>query len=359
MFSVSTGDRQFIVSLRPLLSTLSLCGSHLTGRQARRYGNCFPSSTTAQPFDVSTPNVNAVALPSSSPARTVQPWPSDKVVPSTSLLAAVVLLTIVVAWAYGPTLAGIGERWANDSRYSHGYFVPLFALALLWMRRRHWLENHPRASAWGLAILAGVCAMRLVAGYVYFDWLDAVSLLPCLAGLVVLVGGQASWRWAWPAILYLVFMLPLPYQVEVGLARPLQRLATIVSTYALQTLGYPAVAEGNIIHLEELQVGVLEACSGLGMLVTFFALSAAFALVVQRPLVDRLVLFLSAAPIGVFANLIRVTATVILHRVAGSDIANAVFHDLAGWLMMPLAIAALWLELWLLDRLFVSTEFTA
>jgi exosortase len=265
-----------------------------------------------------------------------------------------VILIGLVLWSYLPTLERIAVRWQDDPRYSHGYFVPLFAAVLLWTRRSRW--SAPRPSAWGLVLLASASLLRLTAALVYFDWLDAVSLLPCLAGLAVLLGGRALWNWAWPAILFLSFMLPLPHQLEVGLAGPLQRLATLISVYALQTLGFPALAQGNIILIEELRIGVLEACSGLGMLVTFFALSTAFAIVVDRPLLDRIVLFLSAAPIGVLANVLRITVTVVLHRTAGSEVANAVFHDLAGWFMMPLAVALLWFELRLLDRLFIPTE---
>jgi exosortase len=146
-------------------------------------------------------------------------------------------------------------------------------------------------------------------------------------------------------------MLPLPYQMETGLAQPLQRLATVTSTFALQTLGLPAVAQGNIVLIDDIKIGVLEACSGLGMLMTFFALSTAVAFVIQRPFRDKIVVFLSAVPIGVLVNLIRITATGVLHCTVGSYWANLVFHDLAGWLMMPLALGFLWLELFYLKRL--------
>ena len=94
------------------------------------------------------------------------------------------------------------------------------------------------------------------------------------------------------------------------------------------------------------------------MLVTFFALSTTAAFVIQRPLVDKVVVFLSAIPVGVLMNLLRITVTGVLHQTVGSKIANAVFHDLAGWLMMPLALGVLWLELRLLERLFVPVEST-
>ncbi len=264
-------------------------------------------------------------------------------------------LFLVVLWAYWPALATMARKWARDPQYSHGYLVPLFALALLWSRR-HQLAAAPRPSAWGAALLATAAALRAAAAYLYFDWLDGVSLLPCLAGVCLLAGGRQALRWAWPSIAFLVFMVPLPGQVEARLGFPLQALATRSSTYALQTLGLPAVAEGNRILLNEARIGVVEACNGLRMLLLFGAVCTAVALVIRRPPLDKAVLLLSAVPVALAANVVRITATGVVHELAGAAVAEAVFHDLAGWLMMPLALGFLWLELWVLSRLFVEAE---
>src|SRR5205823_5999270 len=146
------------------------------------------------------------------------------------------------------------------------------------------------------------------------------------------------------------------WQFDQLLTHPLRRVATVCSTYALQTMGLPAVARGNIIFINQLEVGVVEACSGLGMLMTFFALSAAVALVVQRPMLDRVVIFLSAVPVGVLMNVVRITVTVLLYEAANPQLAQVVFHDVAGWVMMPMALAVLGLELWFLGRLRLPVE---
>ena len=66
-------------------------------------------------------------------------------------------------------------------------------------------------------------------------------------------------------------MLPLPYSVEHAVAGPLQRVATVCSTYVMQTIGLPAVSEGNVIILPSGRIEVERACSGLSMLLIFFA----------------------------------------------------------------------------------------
>jgi exosortase len=265
------------------------------------------------------------------------------------------LLGMGVLWAYWPTLREMAKRWSTDPRYAHGYLVPAFALVLLWLRRDQLAALAPRPSCWGgLALIGAALALRLAGAYFYLGWFEAVSLLPALAGLCVLVWGWGSLRWSWPAIAFLVFMLPLPFRLEGALAYPLQRVATKVSTYALETLGFPAVAEGNVIHMEDVEIGVVEACSGLSMLFTFFAMATGVVLVIRRPWLDKILIVASAIPIALIVNMTRITVTGVLHETVGSRLAELVFHDLAGWLMMPMALGLLWLELELLARLLVE-----
>jgi exosortase len=259
-----------------------------------------------------------------------------------------------LVWAYWPTLADLVLTWHTQPQYSHGYLVPVFALFLLWSRRAMLAGADFRPSWLGLPLLLAGIGMRLGGAFYWYDWLDKISLIPCLAGVWLLVGGRASWRWAWPALLFLTFMVPLPYRYAIGMSGPLQRLATVSSTFVMQVLGLPALAEGNVILLNDASIGIVEACSGLRMLMVFFALSTAMALVIERPLLDRLILVVSAIPIALIANIIRVTVTGILHEVASGETANVFFHDVAGWLMMPLALGMLWVELKVLGRLFID-----
>jgi exosortase len=260
---------------------------------------------------------------------------------------------IGLLWVYWPTLMELAGRWGSQSQYSHGYLVPAFAVYLLWARRQL-LPAEFQANAWGLLVLAFGLALRFAGTYLYFEWLGAVSLLFCLLGVCVLAGGMKALRWAWPAIGFLIFMVPMPYRVEVALAHPLQRVATTASTYALQTLGFPAYADGLVIRIYDIRIGIVEACSGLSMLQIFFALSAAVTLVSQRCFVEKLVIFFSAIPIALAANIIRIIVTAIMHITVGSEWADYVFHDLAGWLMMPLALAMLWGIVKLLDWILVT-----
>jgi len=259
----------------------------------------------------------------------------------------------LLLWACWPTLVTMTAKWSHDPQDSHGYLVPAFAAVLLWLRRSQLAGVPLQPNGWAVLFLLAGLLTRLAGTCFYLEWLDAVSLLVWLAGLVVLQGGWPALRRSWPAIAFLMFMIPLPYRIETALAYPLRSVATQLSTYLVQTLGLAALAEGNTILLNHGRIGVAEACSGLSMLLIFFALSTAVAVLSKRPWLDKVVIVGSAAPIAVVANVAGITVTALAQELISPEIAHAIFHDWAGWLMMPLALGLLGLELWLLSRLLV------
>lgn len=276
---------------------------------------------------------------------TTRRWPYAQLVSAGVLTAAVV-------WAYWPTLAEMAHRWDSDPQYSHGFLVPAFSAYLLWSRRSH-LAGPVRGSWYGLAVIAVGILLRGVGVIAFVGWFEALSFLVCLAGMVVTLAGRKGLRWAWPAVAYLGFMVPLPYAIQTTMSGSLQRVATRASTYLLVASGVPAVADGNVILLSnDARLGVVEACSGLGMLVTFFALAAAVAVLLRsEPLWARVGVVLSAVPVAVAVNVIRITATGLLYDASQDEWARWVFHDVAGWLMMPVAAAFFFLLLWLAHRI--------
>lgn len=273
---------------------------------------------------------------------------------ATPRLAIVLIPLGCLVWAFWPTFADLAAVWQHNPQYTHGWLVPIFAAGLLWMRRDR-LNLAACSPNWllGVPLLALGISLRLIGAYYFYIWLDPLSIIPTVAGLVCILGGWAAMRWAWPAVLFLAFMVPLPYRLATAMSGPLQELATIVSTFLMQTIGLPALSEGNVIHLNEESIGVVEACSGLSMLMVFFALSTLVAVLsTKRPLLERLILVASAVPIALTSNILRITATGVLHETTENVAAKAFFHDAAGWLMMPVGLAFLWVELKVLALLF-------
>src|ERR1700722_4976421 len=152
--------------------------------------------------------------------------------PVREVLAVAAALLAVLIVSHWTTLKQMVDRWSHDPQYSHGFIVPVFALAVLWARRDG-LKQVVWQPAWiGLAPLGVGLAARIIAVQSDIEPLEALSLLPTAFGVVLLVGGWSVLRWSWPALAFLAFMLPLPYAIEMALAFPLRQLATTCSTFA-------------------------------------------------------------------------------------------------------------------------------
>lgn len=269
----------------------------------------------------------------------------------TKTLVLLFLCSVIVVWAYFPTYSNLARVWSRNAQYSHGYFIPLISLGILWHRRAMLATADFRPNVLGLGLLLVGGAMRLASARYYVGTLDEYSLFPTLAGLALTLGGVKALRWSWPAIAFLWFMIPLHGRVSMLLSDKLQRIATITSAHLIETAGFPAQTEGNVILLSEVDMGIIEACNGLAMMMTFFAISTAAAIFVDTVPWKKAALVLGAIPIAVVCNVLRIATTGIMHETVGRELADKVFHDLAGWLMMPMGLFFLWLELTFLDRL--------
>jgi exosortase/archaeosortase family protein len=112
------------------------------------------------------------------------------------------------------------------------------------------------------------------------------------------------------------------------------------------------IQDGNIINLstphgmERLDVAL--ACSGLRMLMTMAATIAATIILVPLPSWKRITLLLSIVPIALVSNMARILTTGWCYYLFPESTAKHIAHDWSGYLMMPLALVLVVLELALL-----------
>jgi len=269
-------------------------------------------------------------------------------------LLLLAFLTGLLMFSYWPGLLSAKAAW-NNPQYSHGWIVPLFTVSILFWWRQPLLRVTAPARWAGLALLVASLALRLLVARYRIITIDMYTFVPALAGVALMCGGWGVIRWAWPPILFLIFMYPLPDEATRYLLGPLQTLATMVSTYAIQTFGIDAIREGNQIVVGEMHLGVVDACSGLRMLTIFIALSVAIVMLGEMEWYESLLVLASAIPIALTVNAIRITLTGVMYTV-NPAIAEKIFHDWAGYFMMPLALGMLYAVQLLLAALFVPEE---
>jgi exosortase len=272
------------------------------------------------------------------------------------------ILIALFFFFYYKTIIDLMHTYWNDPDYVHGFFVPLFSIYILWHRRDMLPSVPQQGSWWGLAFFGFWAFIVWSGAYFAYGWFEYFSIIPCLAGIVLFVGGWQVFLWAWPALAFLVFIVPLPGLLSSSLSGPLQSIGTHVSVLVIQTLGIPSIAQGNqIILRDSAPLGVEEACSGIKMLMLFFTLCVGAAFIMRKPVWERILIVVSAPPIAVLANVFRITLTAILFELAhvwpsvvSRELADKVFHDFAGLLMMPVALLILWAEMTLISKLMVE-----
>ncbi|MFM8397008.1 MAG: exosortase/archaeosortase family protein, partial [Pirellula sp.] len=106
------------------------------------------------------------------------------------------------------------DRWATDPQYSHCYLVPLFSLWLLWDRRGMISGQNCRPSWFGIFVLLLAIAIRQYSAVLFVNTIESAMIPIALAGVVLCIGGWKALNWAWPALAYLFFIVPLPYRVQ-------------------------------------------------------------------------------------------------------------------------------------------------
>lgn len=277
-------------------------------------------------------------------------------VPAAWLVIAANALLLVSLWAYWPTIVEMVGQWWNQPDYSHGFLVIPLAAFFLWSRRGQLGAMQLQPSWLGAGLLLIAAGFRVTASLYFLGPLDGWTIPIWIAGIVWLVFGWDCLRWSLPAIAFLWFMIPIPYSAETMLSVPLQRIATKLSTECLVMLGAPALSEGNTVWIGDHPLNIVEACSGLRILVGIYALAFAFVLFSKWSWWQKAIAVMLALPIAIVANVIRIVVTGMLYQISTSEVAHRFMHDLSGLLMIPLAAAMFWLLLVYLDHLFPEVE---
>lgn len=271
-----------------------------------------------------------------------------------------VTLAITWVWSYAPALAEIVRTWWTEPEYSHGFVALPVAAWLIWGRRglvpRGVQGVTNGVACVGLALMALSLGLRCVGAWYYMTALEGWSLLVWLVGGCVLWRGWDGLRIGVPGLLLLGLALPLPWRVETLLSQPLQSYSTAWSCWLLQCLGQPAIAEGNVILLDQTRLEVAQACSGLRLFLGFLAVGWTCAFVGQQGWWRRVALLIVVPPLAIACNALRVSGLGLLLHASGSQPLDPVWHDLLGWGMLPLAACTLVMASWYLDRLVIELK---
>lgn len=249
--------------------------------------------------------------------------------------AAIVLAALLLV--YWSVITGLVSAWSTDDNYSHGFFIVPLALYFAW-ERRHAISTTPiRPSLFGVVVVA-FSLLLLIGGLLGAElFVSRVSIIGTLAGAILYLYGWRMLRVVAFPLAFMLLMVPLPAIIFNQIAFPLQLLASQVGEKTINAMEIPILREGNVLILANVTLEVAEACSGIRSLVSLFTLGIVFGYFVDpRPWV-RVCLALSAIPVAILANGLRVASAGVAAHNFGAAGVEGLFHEFSGWVVFVLA----------------------
>jgi len=252
------------------------------------------------------------------------------------------LVLPLIAWLYAPVLARLFAVWTFDPFFSHGIFVPAFALLVLWRDRKKLKDIEAAPSLAGLPLVGLALFMRhstVLEGGLFFS---GVSLLLLLAGLIILLYGWEFFRAVLFPWAFLILMIPVPNVVLQKVTFSLQVPTLKLSAFLLQLAGVPLVPEGNLITLRSNLVLFGFEAGGIRSLLTPLTVAIMHAYLADNRKWVRAVLACSSVPIAIVADSFRIVGICLLAQFWGPDEAE-LFFPYSGWLIFAVSLIMLFI----------------
>lgn len=244
---------------------------------------------------------------------------------------------------FAPIFPPLVTEWSEFPNLSHGFAIPFIAAYLLWARRHAFAAATPTPSLWGAPVLlAGLLGFVIgTAGQESF--IARVSLPLTLLGLAWFLGGAAVLRQAWPAIGYLMFMIPPPWTTVKALTFRSRLFDAWASAQALTAMRVPVLRDGYFLHLPGTSLEVADVCSSLPALTALLSFGVAYACLVQRTTGVRLILIAATIPFAIVSNIVRITTTAAAVYYLGPWTLHTVYHQFNGVVIFLFTLALLFL----------------
>lgn len=234
--------------------------------------------------------------------------------------------------------------------YSHGPLIPLLS-GLLFLRQ---LKTEPvhlgvQNDRWqGVVLLMVAVGFGALGKLAQIDDITAYATILWVGAILLISFGWKQGKHFWPPVLHLVYMLPLPGVLYYKLSTFLQAVSSELGVWFLHVLGVTVFLEGNIIDLGVYKLHVAEACSGLRYLFPILSFSYIFAVLYKGPMWHKAVLLISAAPITVFMNSVRIALAGVIVERWGPEHVEGFSHFFEGWVIFMACVVILFFLAWLM-----------
>jgi exosortase len=276
---------------------------------------------------------NMISMPGRRVSGTVMIWVA------LAATSALLLWFFCFEKRYGPghvfsTLGWLLSSWNPTTDYEHGKLIPFLILGLIGYRHKEIRAAVVPGSWRGLLAVAAGC-LFYVAAY------RTIQPRVAVFGLPFILWGTAYFFWGWRVAKLLAFPLfflwiaiPLPTFQQA--TTHLQLLATAIAHHGSSLLGVETYTQGTTIlpvKGDWKPLSIAHGCSGIRSLMALLMISAAWAYMARMAMWKRIMLFLSAFPLAIVGNALRVISIFVIAEHGDADWASTTWHDWSGLLL--------------------------
>lgn len=273
-------------------------------------------------------SVAAVSSPATSLAAVWLSWPRS------GWLFGILLIAL-----YWPALLWTVHLWLTRDAYSHCVYIIPISLFVVWLRRKEIREAPAQPSAWGFLPLALGLTIYSAAYLLRLEMLLMWTLIPVLAGGILILHGPALWRIMRFAVLFLVFAAPIPYPVEYWVNEQLKSITSFCTAGIVSAMGFKLDRQGNLLEVPGAMLEVADGCSGYKKFIAMLAFSSLYGYLFAISNRKRVALILLSMPIAILANVIRVVGLTLAVLIGGIPLFEQV-HDWAERSVLLIAFVA-------------------
>lgn len=242
-----------------------------------------------------------------------------------------------------PALVELGRVVWSTEQGAHGPIILSTGLWLLLREVPAALTVRRPGDARVAGLLIGTALLGyVIGGIIGIVWLRWAAVYVVLVSTFYLYVGATVLRRLWFPLFYLLFLVPPPYEIILVLTRALKLWISSAAVDVLSVAGFQVASSGTTLYIDQYELLVAAACSGMNSLVSLMAIGLFY--IYLRHQADwryAALLSLPVVPIAIGANLLRVIILLLVTKYLGNEVAQGIVHEAAGFTMFACALLLL------------------
>ncbi len=272
------------------------------------------------------------------------------------MIVAIALCAGILIWGYcgihafnkggiDTTFGWLIKIWMGSKNVNggHEWFIPIISGFLIYRNKERLSELTKEIDWKGLLLLIPALALFVLSFRMVQPRITVIALPLILLGATWYLAGWKTAKLCLFPILFLWISVPLPATNQATVQ--LQVIATQMGHWGGELLGVDTYVQGTDLRSTGDHwgsFGIEGGCSGMNSLMALLMISSAWAYLANMSFGKKCLLALSAIPLAIIGNGIRITSIVVMAEYVSSDFAANTWHDWSGLLLFfPVSLIGL------------------